>query len=428
MNNKVLKSCLVLVLLISFTVGAVAAEKVTLRFSWWGSQSRHDRTMKVIELFEEKYPNIDIQPEFTGWSGYWDRINTQMAGGNLPDIVQHVRKYISGYVKNKNLLDLTHYLEDGTLDTSNIPESLVAMGNINGRQYGMATGVNAPAVYYDKELFDKAGIAYPTPDRTWEDEIGLLKKLNKKLGILGSAALTSQTDVGGFVVWVRQHGGAFYNEDGTALGYDDDQIYVDFMKMTLDVLDSGAVWSAPERAENADTGVEQDPITKQEAAMATVYWSNQLGALVNSSGKMLGMTTMPKLKNQVVEGRFLKPAMLLTVSANTEYPKEAITFLNFWLHDIETGKILGTDRGVPTDSKVKATLKAEATPVQQAVFDYIDLAAANAGKALAAQPPAAQEVVAAYEEVYWKIIYKQITPEEGAKEFRKKANSILANQ
>ncbi|QTL97295.1 extracellular solute-binding protein [Iocasia frigidifontis] len=427
MTKKILVSCLVLLLVLSCTIG-VAAEKVTLRFSWWGSQDRHDRTMKVIELFEEKYPDIDIQPEFTGWSGYWDRINTQMAGGNLPDIVQHVRKYISGYVKNENLLNLTPYLKDGTLDTSNIPDSLVAMGNINGRQYGVATGVNAPAVYYDKGLFKKAGISYPSPDRTWQDEVALIKKLHDKLGILGSANLTSQTDVGGFTVWVRQHGGALYNEDGTALGYDDDQIYIDFMEMTLDVLDSGAVWSAPERAENADTGVEQDPITRQEAAMATIYWSNQLGALVNSSGKMLGITTMPKLDNQLAEGRFLKPAMLLTVSANTEHPKEAITFLNFWLHDIEAGKILGTDRGVPTESKVKAVLKEDASEIDQAVFDYIDLAAANAGEALAAQPPAYQEVVAAYEDVYWKVIYKQITPEEGAKEFREKANSILANQ
>lgn len=425
MKRKIIIFGLVLVLVLSIS-SLTFAEKVTLRMSWWGSQDRHDRTLKVIELFEEKYPDIDIQPEFTGWGGYWDRINTQMAGNNLPDIVQHVRKYISGYVKNENLLDLTPYLENGTLDTTNIPDSLVAMGNVNGRQYGMATGVNAPAVYYDKELFDKAGVDYPTVDRTWQDEIRIIKEIHNKLGILGAAGLTSQEDVGGFVVWVRQHGAKFYNEEGTALGYEDDQLYVDFMEMALDLLDSGAVWSASQRQENSNTGVEQDPITRQEAAMATVYWSNQLGALENASGKILGMVPMPTAEDQVTEGRFLKPAMLLTISANTEHPEEAIKFLNFWLHDIEAGKVLGTDRGVPTDSKVKAVLKENATPVDQAVFDYIDVAAANAGEALAAQPPAYQEVVAAYEEVYWKVIYKQITPEEGAKEFREKANNILA--
>ncbi|MTI60459.1 MAG: extracellular solute-binding protein [Firmicutes bacterium] len=428
MSKRLLTICLGLLLVFSFVIGAVAEEKVTLRFAWWGSQSRHDMTMKVIDLFEKKYPHIDIQPEFTGWSGYFDRINTQMAGGNLPDVLQHVRKNMSGYIKHGNLLDLTPYLENGTLDTSNIPDSLIAMGAINGKQYGMATGVNAPAVYYDKELFDKAGIDYPTPDRTWQDEIALLKELNSKLGILGSANLTSQTDLGGFTVYIRQHGGTLYNEDGTALGYDDDQLYVDFMNLTLEALDSGAVWSAPVRAENTDTGVEQDPITRQEAAMATIYWSNQLSALVNSAGKMLGVTTMPTAENQVVEGRFMKPAMLWTVGANTEHPEEAITFINFMIHDVEAGKIMGTDRGVPTESKVKAALAEDASKIDQVVFDYIDLASANSGAALSLQPPAHQEIVDAYEEVYWKVIYKQISSQEAAKEFRTKANNILANQ
>ena len=427
MHNKLVKLFLVFVLLISLTVGVFAAEKVTLRFAWWGSQSRHDMTMKVIELFEEKYPNIDIQPEFTGWGGYWDRINTQMAGGNIPDVLQHVRKNMSGYIKNNNLLDLTPYMESGTLDTSNIPDSLVAMGEINGKQYGMATGVNAPAVYYDKELFDKAGIPYPTPNRTWQDEIALFKELNDKLGVLGAANLTSQTDLGGFTVYVRQFGGTLYNEDGTALGYDDDQLYVDFMNLTLKALDSGAVWSAPERSENADTGVEQDPITRQEAAMATIYWSNQLGALVNSSGKMLGVTTMPVAEGQVREGRFMKPAMLWTIAADTKHPEEAITFINFLIHDLEAGMIMGTDRGVPTENKVKAVLASDAGEIDQVVFDYIDLASKHSGPALSLQPPAHQEIVSAYEEVYWKVVYRQITPEEGAKEFRAKASAILSN-
>lgn len=429
MSKKTFNICLVFVLLVAITMGTFAADKqITLRVSWWGSQDRHNRTLKVIKLFEEKYPNIKIQPEYTGWSGYFDKINTEMAANNMPDVVQHVRKYMSGYIKNGRLLDLTPYLQDKTLDVSNIPQSLINMGKVNGKLYGMALGVNAPAVYYDKDLFDKAGISYPKSDRTWQDELALLKELHNKLGIKGSANLSSQTDVGGFTVWVRQHGASLYNSAGTALGYDDDQLYVDFMKMAIEAMDSGATWSAAVRAENTDTGVEQDPITTGKAAMATIYWSNQLGALVHSAGHMFGMTTMPTAKDQLVEGRFIKPSQLFTISANTSHPKEAIEFLNFWLHNIQAGKILGTDRGIPIDTEVKNVLKDNANQTQQAVFDYIDLAASHAGEALALQPPAYQEVVQAYEDVYWKVIYKQITAEQGAKEFREKANNILANQ
>jgi len=399
-------------------------DQVTIRFAWWGSQSRHERTLKVIELFEKKYPNIKVQPEYTGWSGYWDKMNAQAAGKNLPDIIQHVRKYMSGYVKNDQLLDLTPYIKNGTLDTANIGDAYLEMGKIYGKQMGMATGVNAPAGYYDKELFDKAGVAYPSTDDTWQDRAEMFKKIHDKLGILGASTPAAQQDCTGFTVYLRQHGASFFAEDGKSLGYDDDQLFVDFMKMDLDLINAGAVQNASQRQETAGA-IEEDLVTKQKAATATNYWSNQLAAISTGAGKTLYPFLYPRAKDQVQEGRYLNPAMLLTVSKNTEHPEEVMKFLNFWFHDIEAGKILGTDRGTPVESKVKAAIKADASEYDKIVFDFVDEAAANAGSVLPAEPPIAQEVIRAYEEVYWKIIYKQITPEEGAKEFRKNASDIF---
>ncbi|GAB6099543.1 sugar ABC transporter substrate-binding protein [Halanaerocella petrolearia] len=425
---------LVLVLSLSATAGAwwifggddegQEDEKVTIRFGWWGSQSRHDKTLKVIEMFEEKYPNIEVQPEYTGWSGYWDKMNAQAAGGNLPDVIQHVRKYISGYVENDQLLDLTPYIEDGTLDVSNIDDAYLEMGQVYGKQMGMATGVNAPAGYYDKELFDKAGVEYPTADDTWQDRAEKLEKVHDELGIFGAATPTAQQDATGFTVYLRQHGAEFFAEDGKGLGYEDDQLFVDFMKMDLDLIESGAVQNPSQRQESA-RAIEEDLVTKQKAAAATNFWSNQLSAISTGAGKMLTPFLYPKAEDQVQEGRFLKPAMLLTVSKNTKHPEEVMKFLNFWFHNTEAGKVLGTGRGTPVESKVKAAVKAEADKYDKAVFDFVDKAAKNSGSVLPPQPPAYQEVVKAYEEVYWKVIYKQITPEEGAKEFRRKATDIL---
>ena len=63
-------------------------EPIELRIAWWGSQSRHDRTIAVIEMFEELHPNIDIVYEFSGWDDHWVKMATQAAGGNMPDIMQ----------------------------------------------------------------------------------------------------------------------------------------------------------------------------------------------------------------------------------------------------------------------------------------------------------------------------------------------------
>src|SRR5690625_2032825 len=60
--------------------GGEQAEETTIRVAWWGDQERHDMTLEVIELFEELNPGIKVQPEYTGWDGYWERLNTQAAG------------------------------------------------------------------------------------------------------------------------------------------------------------------------------------------------------------------------------------------------------------------------------------------------------------------------------------------------------------
>lgn len=427
-NKKCLAFLLILtfVLSVSFTSAVMAQEEeVTIRFSWWGSQSRHERYLKVIEMFEEEYPNINVQPEYTGWSGYFDRLNTQAAGGNLPDVMQSVRKMMSGYIQNDQLLELDSYIEDGTLNTEYIDDSYLEMGRAYGKQMGLATGVNAPAVYYNAELFDEVGVDYPTADDTWEDRAEMLKKLHEKAGIWGAATPTAQQDAGGFIVWLRQHGAELFSEDGTELGYDDDQLFVDFMNYDLELIESGAVQDAMERQESANA-IEQDPVATGKAAMATNYWSNQLGAISNGAGKLLYPATFPKAADQVTEGRYMKPAMVQTVSSNTEHPEAALTFLNYLINNIDAGKIFGTDLGVPTNSQTREALLEDAGKYDQAVFDFIEVAAENSGTVIPLQPPAYEEVIEAYEEAYWEVIYGVSTPAEGAERFREAANKLLS--
>ncbi|MCH1932529.1 extracellular solute-binding protein, partial [Shewanella sp. A25] len=64
----------------------LSEEAVTLRVTWWGGDSRHPLTQEAIEAFEEKHPNIKVEGAFADWGGYWDKLATQTAGGNAPDI------------------------------------------------------------------------------------------------------------------------------------------------------------------------------------------------------------------------------------------------------------------------------------------------------------------------------------------------------
>ena len=95
---------------------------VTLRFAWWGSQARNDQTQEVVELFEKEYPWITVECEFVGWDQYFDNLSTQIAAGDMPDILQHDYRYLETYVNKNLLLPLDEHIGK-EIDLSNVDEN-----------------------------------------------------------------------------------------------------------------------------------------------------------------------------------------------------------------------------------------------------------------------------------------------------------------
>ena len=71
-----------------FATGASERDQVTLRFSWWGTDARHEATLAVISAFERANPNIKIEPEYGAQAGYNEQKTVQFASGTAPDIFQ----------------------------------------------------------------------------------------------------------------------------------------------------------------------------------------------------------------------------------------------------------------------------------------------------------------------------------------------------
>ena len=63
-------------------------EPVTLRFSWWGADVRHEATLAAIEAYQKANPNVSIEAEYQGFEGYQQKMMTQLTGGTAPDLIQ----------------------------------------------------------------------------------------------------------------------------------------------------------------------------------------------------------------------------------------------------------------------------------------------------------------------------------------------------
>ena len=102
-----------------------------LTFAWWGNQVRNERTSQVLDMYAEENPGISFDGQFSEWNDYWNKLATASAGHTLPDIVQMDLQYYDQYVKNGLLLDLTPYIEDGTLNLSDADESILELSLIH---------------------------------------------------------------------------------------------------------------------------------------------------------------------------------------------------------------------------------------------------------------------------------------------------------
>jgi multiple sugar transport system substrate-binding protein len=74
--------------------GEIGSNKVTLRVAWWGGQPRHDSTIKVIEMYEKKNPNVKIVAEYANWDDYWKKLAPMAAASQLPDVIQMDTAYL----------------------------------------------------------------------------------------------------------------------------------------------------------------------------------------------------------------------------------------------------------------------------------------------------------------------------------------------
>lgn len=410
------------VLLVVQSLAAFAQEQVTLRIAWWGSQDRHDRTLAVIELFEQRYPHIKIEAEFAGWADYWDRIATQAAGRNLPDIFQQDMQYIDLYSSRGMLADLTPYVQSGAFDRTYISDSELSGGMLRGKLYGINLGSNALVGLYDPEIFAQAGVEPPPADWTWDDFVAIAEQVHKETGIYFAGGMPGGHIFHTFQHVLRQHGLALYGADGRSLGYTDDSLLANLLALERDLVNRGVL--APPAVRDEVNSIEDDLLVTGRAATAW-HWSNAIVAMSAAAGKPLGLITPPEDANQVKEGLYIKPSMFFSVAETSQHKDEAVLFINFFINDVEANKILFAERGVPISSKVREELEPLLTHAQVQMFNYLNLAGQHSSAIDPPEPPGHPEVLAILEDIQSRVLHGELTPEEAARQFRADATRAL---
>jgi len=386
---------------------------VTIRFSWWGSDTRHALTQKVIDAFEAKYPNITVQGDYTDWAGYWDKLATETAAGDAPDVITQDEAYLRDYATRGVLLDLNKVAD--TLDTSKLDPTIKDAGVVGGAMYGLPTGVNAYAVFADPQAFADAGVTMPDDKTwTWADYLAIATKISKASGGKVYGTQDYAFVDAGLKIYARQQGESLYNTDGK-IGYDD-KLLAEWWQLSVDLRKAGAQPGGAKSVEVDAAGPEGSLLGTHTGAMG-VWWTNQLGAISKASGRKLELLRFPGESEYKRTGMYFKAAMYYSISAKSKHPQAAAQLIDFLANSTEAGKLLLSDRGLPANLEVRTAVQADFTPVDQQAAKFLADLQGGIVDGVALPPVGSGEVAQIIKRINGEVLFDRLTPEQAAKQF-----------
>jgi len=404
--------------------GNAGGEDVTIRITWWGGESRHAYTQELLDLYTESHPNIHFEASPSGWDGYFEKLSTQAASGAMPDIVQMDYLYITTYATNGTLADLTPYMENGTIDTSNIDDSILSSGQIDGIQAGFPLSSSLLAVGYNPAVLEQAGVEIPTSDWTWSDWIEINQQVKDKTGFLGTTS-GPVDDTNMFNYWVRQHGEQLFADDNKSLGFTDDSITAGYFQMWKDMMDAGTAPNPDEYDQISTLGSEADPVVTNQSAFH-FGWNNYTNNLA-SVNDGLAMLTPPLADSGDDLGLWVKPGMFFSIAESSKVKDTCAEFIDWFVNSEEANDLMAGERGTPVSSAIREHMmnSGSMTKQQQQMFSYVDEAVPLCSDTPAPDPVGIAEVNQAFKDAAYQAFYGMSSCEEAAATFRQQANEIL---
>lgn len=402
-----------------------ASGEANLVFSWWGNQTRNDLTAQVIDLYMEQNPGITVDGQFSEWGDYWNKLATSAAGNSLPDILQMDYAYIQQYVDSGLLLDLTPYIESGALDVSNISDSVMASGQVDGATYAMVAGTNAPTVFYNKTLLEENGIEVKN-NMTLDEFMDVCREVNEKTGVKTQAGYLAGENINDY--FLRASGKQMYTADGK-LAIESAEDVLPFFEFYETGIEEGWLIDPTVFMERNTTSTEEDPLVMGESpeqrSWCTWSFTNSIQAFADSATDFeIGMLTWPSA--DPTASNYLKPAMFFSVSSQSKNPDAAVAFLNWLINSEDCNNILLAERGVPATSKVMEAIQDKVSDEQKQVFAYInDVVTPNCSPISVPNPAQAPEVNEKLNSLQEQVLYGEMDAQTAAEEFYAAAVEIM---
>ncbi len=320
------------------------SDDVELSFVWWGGEERHEKTLEVIDLYNETHDGVTIEPQYYSYDGLNEKFPLLLIGGIEPDIMQVNYAWVYKFAgkTGEGFYDLYELADEIGLE--NWDEDELDVFAINDHLEAVPYSFTARIYGYNTEVLEEAGIE---PPKTWEEVFSANDELRAKMGddyyLLGDAA-NEKSLMYIMITYLNQELDKEFIVDGK-LNYTAEDLEIGF-EFLQTLIDEHVI---PNIADDSREFDAENPRFIDGHYAGISEWSSSLGKYAGNlpEGNELELGDFITSSDQAKV--MLKPSMGFAISKNTDHPKEAAEFINWLFTDEEAIKIMGTERGVSSN-------------------------------------------------------------------------------
>jgi multiple sugar transport system substrate-binding protein len=404
-----------------------------IRFSWWGGQSRNEKTDRILQLFEQENPGVRVVREAADWQPHWDKLTIQAAGGNQPCTIQMQTRWLATFAKPNILLPLDDLLAQGVFNVDGIAQPILdgARGN-DGKLYMIPSGVFIFALLYNKtmaEAAEAAGVAPLPSPYTWNQLADYARAVKPHLpeGVNVLHNMGRETD--SFVTWVQTQGEKLF--DGTTVTISK-QTVVDWFNYWESLRKEGITDSAEVAVEDNGSLIEESNIANGRTFL-TNRPPNRLAshqAVVDtvSPGSQLDIMPYPTAEDGTTGMDLGSNGIAIGATCPQERLPASVAWVNFFTQDDRAAQIYQSDNGVvAVDRLADAQAKDPSTAPGQVRFIELFRQVVDDAKPVAWPAGGYQAVTDTLGRAYDAVAFETMSVEDAADQFLAELQEQVTN-
>ena len=367
-------------------------EADAIRFSSYGDPTKLKIRGSLADTYMQQNPGSKIAFEGTATAGYWDKLATQMAGGNAPDVINIDSPRMAQYGRAGALQPLDPFVP-GTVQSDQFDPSLLVQGQVDGKQLGLPVATATNGIGYDQTVLEEIGLKAPDGTWTWDDYADYAAEIHdaSKQKYYGSEDPSG--DPAFLELFVRTRDEQLY-EGASGFGFSRDTL-ADWFAYWSKLRANGGTVPAEIAAQAEYGDWPNSPLVTKKAPLGRISTPNLSGGFQSLTDDVIQITLVPRGSKSGAYPHYAAASSLLALNARSAHGEEAAKFLNWFVNSKEAALTLRLISGPPASTAGREALASsgDLKPDEKKVLDFTQMALTKASPT-PATPPAANTAVA----------------------------------